>query len=135
MLLMLVLLRPRVTAVPVRNPFETAKLSIACRCTSSLVPVVNALLCGVVRWPRLKPVVKTGSSDGIAVPDEVNALAPTAEEEALLDAAETLSVVPGVVPALETDALEGPAVTLVETPVAKAPASALRNAEAASKGV
>ena len=51
--------------------------------------------------------------------------APTALEVALLVSAVALTLAPGVVPAELTDALAGPAVTLVETPRALPPACAM----------
>src|SRR5437868_3185810 len=65
---------PSVTFVPVRKPFVILKFPMFCRCTSSFVPVRNALLCGVVIWFQLKPVLNTGSKFGIAGPEDCTAL-------------------------------------------------------------
>src|ERR1035437_3967513 len=93
---------------------------------SEWVPGRKALVCGVVKWPQLKPPVNRGSRLGIAGPEEESALAPTALDEALLEIAPALLFVPAVVPELETVALDGPLNTLVETPLAKPPASAFQ---------
>src|SRR5665647_1659979 len=129
-----VLFNPRLTVVPVRKPFWIPKLPIFCRWTSEVVPVRKELLCGVVRWPQLKAPVSAGSRLGMAGPEEEMALAPTALAVALLVRAVALTLAPGVVPELETDALEGPAVTLVETPRARPPASACRSDASANSG-
>jgi len=83
-----------------------------------------ALLCGVVRWPQFNAPVSVGSRLGMAGPEAEMTLAPTALAVALLARAVALTLAPGVVPALETDALDGPPNTPVETPRAKPPASA-----------
>src|ERR1017187_5739736 len=129
-----VLFNPRLTEVPVRKLCWMPKFPMFWRWMSSLVPVVNALLCGVVKWPKLKAPVTIGSRLGIAGPEEEIALAPTALEVALLEIAPALTFVPAMVPELETDALEGPLNTLVETPLAKPPASAFRSAASANSG-
>src|SRR5450756_458107 len=129
-----VLFNPRLTVVPVRKPFEIAKLPMFCRWISEVVPVRKELLCGVVRWPQLKAPVSAGSRLGMAGPEEERALAPTALAVALLVSAPALTLLPAVVPELETDALEGPAVTLVETPRAKPPACACRSDASANSG-
>src|ERR1022692_4945098 len=103
-----VLFNPRLTVVPVRKDCWIPKLPTFWDWISSLVPVVKALLCGVVKWPQLKAPVSAGSRLGMAGPEEVMALAPTALEEALLEIAPALLLVPAVVPELETVALEGP---------------------------
>src|ERR1035441_6507491 len=118
LLLTEVLFNPRLTVVPVRKACWIPKLPTFWVWMSSLVPVVKALLCGVVKWPQLKPPVSAGSRLGMAGPEEVIALAPTALEEALLEIAPALLFAPAVVPELETVALEGPLSTLVETPLA-----------------
>src|SRR5450759_2302032 len=110
-----VLFNPRLTVVPVRKPFWIPKLPMFCRWISEVVPVRKELLCGVVRWPQFKAPVSAGSRLGMAGPEEERALAPTALAVALLVSAPALTLLPAVVPELETDALEGPAVTLVET--------------------
>ena len=82
-----VLFKPRLTEVPVRKLCWIAKFPMFWRWMSSLVPVVNALLCGVVKCPKLKAPVTIGSRLGIDGPEEEIALAPTALEEALLEIA------------------------------------------------
>src|ERR1035437_9612505 len=129
-----VLFNPRLTVVPVRKDCWIPKLPTFWVWMSSLVPVRKALLCGVVKWPQFKLPESIGSRLGIAGPEEVMALAPTALEEALLEIAPALLFAPAVVPELETVALEGPLSTLVETPLAKPPASALRSAASANSG-
>ena len=44
LLVTVLLLRPRLTMVPLRNPFWTARLLMSWRVIRKLVPVVNALL-------------------------------------------------------------------------------------------
>src|ERR1039458_5207343 len=134
LLAVLVLFNPRLTVVPVRKDCWIPKLPTSCVWMSELVPVRKALVCGVVKWPQLKPPVNIGSRLGIAGPEEERALAPTALEEALLEIAPALLFVPAVVPELETDALEGPLSTPVETPRAHPPASACRSAASANSG-
>src|ERR1039458_1372566 len=134
LLAVLVLFNPRLTVVPVRKDCWIAKLPTSWFWISELVPVRNALVCGEVTWPQLKPPVNMGSRLGMEGPEEESALAPTALEEALLEIAPALLFVPAVVPELETVALEGPLNTLVETPLAKPPASAFRSAASASIG-
>ena len=104
-----VLFNPRLTVVPVRKPFWMPKLPMLCRWIRELVPVMKALLCGVVWWPQLKVPVSVGSRFGMAGPPAEITLAPTALEVALLARAVALTLVPGVVPALVTEALDGPA--------------------------
>jgi hypothetical protein len=70
----------------------------------------------------------------MAGPEEESALAPTALDEALLEIAPALLFAPAVVPELETDALDGPLKTLVETPRANPPARACRSAASANSG-
>src|SRR3954453_4727170 len=48
LLLTELLLRPRLTLVPVMNPLEIPKLASCCCWVSELLPVRNALDCGVV---------------------------------------------------------------------------------------
>ena len=134
LLLTELLFNPRLTVVPVRKPFWIPKLPRLCRWISELVPVRKALLCGVVWCPQLKVPVSRGSSTGMLGPPAEITLAPTALELALLARAVALTFAPGVVPALVTEALEGPAVTLVDTPRAKPPASACRSAASANCG-
>src|ERR1017187_9338555 len=126
LLLTEVLFNPRLTVVPVRKACWIPKLPTFWVWMSSLVPVVKALLCGVVKWPQLKAPVSIGSRLGMAGPEEVIALAPTALEEALLEIAPALLFAPAVVPELEIVALDGPLNPPVEPPLAKPPASALR---------
>src|ERR1019366_6713971 len=73
-----VLFNPRETVVPVRKDCWIPKLPTFCVWMSSLVPVRNALVCGVVKWPQFKLPESIGSRLGIAGPEEVIALAPTA---------------------------------------------------------
>src|SRR5689334_2787098 len=96
----------------------------SCDCTRKFVPVVTALLCGEVRCAQLSPPISTGSRFGMLGPDDCNTLAPTADDVPELATEAAFWLVPGVVPELLTDALLGPAVTLVETPRANPPASA-----------
>src|ERR1035441_2082025 len=114
LLLTPVLFNPRLRVVPVRNDCWIAKLAIFCCWMSSLLPVLNALLCGVVKWPQLRPLVNNGSRLGIAGPEEEIAAEPTALAVALLESAPALTLVPAVVPELDTEALDGPANTPVE---------------------
>src|ERR1035441_8455721 len=134
LLAVLVLFNPRLTVVPVRKDCWIPKLPMSWFWMSELVPVRKALVCGVVKWPQLKPPVSIGSRLGIAGPEEESALAPTALDEALLEVAPALLLVPAVVPELETDALDGPLNTLVETPLANPPARAFRSAASANIG-
>ena len=129
-----VLFNPRLTVVPVRKLCWIPKLLTAWRWISELVPVRNALVWGVVRCAQFKVPVSIGSRLGIAGPPEEITAAPTALDVALLEIAPALLFVPAVVPELETDALEGPLSTLVETPRAEPPASACRSAASASCG-
>src|SRR5450759_1128154 len=85
LLLTEVLFNPRLRVVPVRKLCWTATFPTPWRWTSSLVPVVKALLCGVVKWPRLKLPVIIGSRVGMAGPPEEITAAPTALEVALLE--------------------------------------------------
>src|ERR1035441_2121298 len=130
----LVLFNPRLTVVPVRKACWIPKLPTSWVWMSELVPVRKALVCGVVKWPQLKAPVSMGSRLGINGPEEESALAPTALEEALLEMAPALLLVPAVVPELETVALDGPVNTLVETPLARPPARAFCNAASANSG-
>ena len=85
---------------------------------------MNALLCGVVAWPQFKVPVSAGSRLGMLGPEDCRTLPPTADEVAVLACEEAFWLVPGVVPELVTDALLGPAVTVVDTPRANPPACA-----------
>src|ERR1022692_3770600 len=134
LLAVLVLFNPRLTVVPVRKACWMPKLPTSWVWMSELVPVRKALVCGVVKWPQLKPPVSMGSRLGMAGPEEESAVAPTALEEALEEIAPALLLAPAVVPELETDALEGPLNTLVETPLARLPASDFRRAASANRG-
>src|ERR1035441_2293802 len=87
LLAVLVLFNPRLTVVPVRKDCWIPKLPMSWFWMSELVPVRKALVCGVVKWPQLKPPVNIGSRLGIAGPEEESALAPTALDEALLEIA------------------------------------------------
>ena len=121
-----VLFSPRLTVVPVRKPFWMPKLPTFCSEIRDVVPVMNVLLCGVVWCAQLMPPVSTGSSVGIDGPDDCSTLPPTAESVAELVCEADVLVAPGTVPAAFTVALDGPAVTLVETPRAKPPAIGLQ---------
>src|SRR5260370_11221814 len=134
LLLIDVLFNPMLMVVPVRTLCWIPKLLTACRWISELVPVRNALVWGVVKWAQFKVPVSIGSRLGIAGPPEEITAAPTALEVALLEIAPALLFVPAVVPELETEALEGPLNTLVETPRAEPPACACRSAASASSG-
>src|ERR1035438_1530848 len=57
LLAVLVLFNPRLTVVPVRKDCWIAKLPTSWFWISELVPVRNALVCGEVTWPQLKPPV------------------------------------------------------------------------------
>src|SRR5579871_770745 len=129
-----VLFNPRFTVVPVRKLCCTPKLEVDRRCTSSLLPVTNALLCGVVWCAQLRLLTTAGSRLGIDGPEDCSTLLPTAEAVAELAWEAAFWFVPGVVPELLTDALLGPAVTVVETPRANPPASACITAASASCG-
>ena len=87
--------------VPVRKPFWMPKLPMFCRWIRELVPVMKALLCGVVWCAQLTlPVsdrveVRNGRTGRLEI-----TLPPTALEVALLACERrVLTLVPGVVPA------------------------------------
>src|SRR5581483_10274178 len=124
LLVLELLFSPRLTIVPVRKPFWRPMFERSCRATRKLVPVMKALLCGVVWWAQLAPPVSTGSRFGIAGPDDCSTLPPTADDVAALACVAEVWLLPGVVPDALTNAPDGPAVTVVETPRAKPPASA-----------
>ena len=62
LLAVLVLFNPRLTVVPVRKDCWIPKLPTSCVWMSELVPVRKALVCGVVKWPQLKPPVSIGTA-------------------------------------------------------------------------
>src|SRR5579863_9224432 len=98
------------------------------------VPVTKELISGVVAWVQLALAISMGSRFGREGPDCWMTLPPTADAVPALAWEVAFWLLPGVVPALLTEALAGPAVTVVETPRAKPPASASRTAASAICG-
>src|ERR1035438_3384685 len=105
----LLLVSPRLTSVPVSKFCCTPTVEVIWRWIRELVPVVNELLCGVVRCASPLVPVSKGSKEGGALPIWVD---PARMNDCRPD--------DGPLPVT----LEGPANTLVDTGEAKPPACA-----------
>src|SRR5262245_16805197 len=116
------LFNPRVTLVPVRNPLEMPRLDWSWRLIRAVVPVVTVLLCGKVLCAQIRPPTSVGSRFGMLGPEVCSTAPPTAEAVPALAWDAAFWLLPGVVPPAKTEALEGPGVTVVDTPRANPPA-------------
>src|SRR5436305_12872971 len=74
------LFKPRLTMVPVRNPFCRPKFERSWRWISDVVPVMNVLLCGVGWCAQLALPVRMRPRLGIAGPEDCSTPVPTADD-------------------------------------------------------